>query len=179
MLYTPLEETFAFPLASAVAFASTADPWVGAEESRIPALCRERGIPCRSIPGANHSLLTGDEATDTRNLTLVLRETERFLLSRDEEARRRRIERHEALLNEAAQLLSGAELTEKERVVLREDTSALAAYYGSAAWKRDYAADEHGLLPGDLKRGVLSEDGIDTLLEQYREFTADESASKE
>ena len=48
-----------------------------------------------------------------------------------------------------------------------EDTSrALSAYYGSAAWKRDYAADEAGLLPPSLKRGVLSEDGIYNLLEQ-------------
>ena len=38
--------------------------------------------------------------------------------------------------------------------------SELSAYYRSDAWKRDFAADEAGLLPKDLKRGVLSEDGI-------------------
>ena len=43
----------------------------------------------------------------------------------------------------------------------------LAAYYGSPAWKRDFAADEAGLLPKDLRRGVLSEDGIDHLLERF------------
>ncbi|MBR5722286.1 MAG: DUF4298 domain-containing protein [Oscillospiraceae bacterium] len=43
---------------------------------------------------------------------------------------------------------------------------ALSDYYGSDAWKRDFAADEAGLLPKDLKRGVLSEDGIYNLLEQ-------------
>ncbi len=42
----------------------------------------------------------------------------------------------------------------------------LSAYYSSDAWKRDYAADEAGLLPKDLKRGVLSEDGIYNLLEE-------------
>ena len=36
----------------------------------------------------------------------------------------------------------------------------LSDYYSSPAWKRDYAADEAGLFPKDLKRGVLSEDGI-------------------
>ena len=34
----------------------------------------------------------------------------------------------------------------------------LSAYYGSDEWKQDFADDEEGLLPPDLKRGVLSED---------------------
>lgn len=42
----------------------------------------------------------------------------------------------------------------------------LSDYYSSAAWKRDFAADEAGSLPTDLKRGVLSEDGIYNLLEE-------------
>ena len=44
--------------------------------------------------------------------------------------------------------------------------SELSAYYNSDAWKRDFAADEAGLLPKDMKRGVLSEDGIYNLLEE-------------
>lgn len=36
----------------------------------------------------------------------------------------------------------------------------LSAYYGSEEWKKDFEDDERGLLPQDLKRGVLSEDGI-------------------
>ena len=48
----------------------------------------------------------------------------------------------------------------------KEHLKDLSEYYGSAAWKRDLAADEAGLLPQDLKRGVLSEDGIYNLLEQ-------------
>ena len=36
----------------------------------------------------------------------------------------------------------------------------LAEYYGSDEWKQDFADDEKGLLPSDLKRGVLSEDGL-------------------
>jgi hypothetical protein len=43
---------------------------------------------------------------------------------------------------------------------------ALSDYYSSSAWKRDYAADEAGLLPKDMKYGVLSEDGIYNLLEE-------------
>lgn len=36
----------------------------------------------------------------------------------------------------------------------------LSAYYDSEDWKRDFTDDEQGRLPQDLKRGVLSEDGI-------------------
>ena len=38
--------------------------------------------------------------------------------------------------------------------------------YSSDAWKRDFAADEAGLLPKNLKRGVLFEDGINDLLDE-------------
>ena len=41
----------------------------------------------------------------------------------------------------------------------------LVRYYGSGQWLRDYELDEQGLLPKDLKRGVLSQDGIYNLLE--------------
>lgn len=44
---------------------------------------------------------------------------------------------------------------------------ALSDYYSSDAWRRDFAADEAELLPQDLKRGVLSEDGIYNLLEGF------------
>ena len=46
----------------------------------------------------------------------------------------------------------------------------LAAYYDGGAWLSDFTADEAGLLPEDLKRGVLSEDGLFDLLERAREL---------
>ena len=49
--------------------------------------------------------------------------------------------------------------------------SELEAYYTSDAWKQDFASDEAGLLPEKLKRGVLSEDGIYNLLEEFREVS--------
>lgn len=55
VLYTPLEETFSFPLEDAVVFTGWGDPWVGKEKSRIPELCRERGITCYMYQDANHS----------------------------------------------------------------------------------------------------------------------------
>ena len=51
---------------------------------------------------------------------------------------------------------------------IKEDVAELSKYYGSELWKLDFAADEAGNLPPDLKRGVLSEDGIWNLLSDYR-----------
>ena len=53
---------------------------------------------------------------------------------------------------------------------IKEDVAELSKYYGSELWKQDFAADEAGILPPDLKRGVLSEDGIWNLLSDYREI---------
>ena len=52
---------------------------------------------------------------------------------------------------------------------IKEDVAELSKYYGSELWKQDFAADGAGNLPLDLKRGVLSEDGIWNLLSDYRE----------
>ena len=40
----------------------------------------------------------------------------------------------------------------------------LREYYENGQWLLDYEADERGELPGDLKRGVLSQDGLWDLL---------------
>lgn len=40
----------------------------------------------------------------------------------------------------------------------------LTEYYENGQWMADYEADEAGQLPRDLKRGILSEDGVYNLL---------------
>jgi hypothetical protein len=40
----------------------------------------------------------------------------------------------------------------------------LIEYYENGQWLADYEADEADLLPPDLKRGILSEDGVYNLL---------------
>ena len=42
--------------------------------------------------------------------------------------------------------------------------SALREYCDSGLWLKDYERDEKGLIPKDLKRGVLSQDGLYDLL---------------
>ena len=50
--------------------------------------------------------------------------------------------------------------------------SELSAYYGSNTWKQDFDDDQQGRLPQELRRGVLSEDGIWNLLEDCRELNS-------
>ena len=50
------------------------------------------------------------------------------------------------------------------------DLKELEDYYTSPEWKEDYAADEAGLLPAEMKRGVLSQDGISDLLDRFRDL---------
>lgn len=45
-----------------------------------------------------------------------------------------------------------------------DDLAILEAYYTGKDWRFDYGLDEAGLLPANLKRGVLSEDGIYNLI---------------
>ena len=47
-----------------------------------------------------------------------------------------------------------------------EDLDALKVYMESGQWKKDFEADEAGLIPADLKRGVLSEDGLYDVLDK-------------
>lgn len=81
-----------------------------------------------------------------------------------------RISQMEALFDAAR---AGVDALEKEVGKfknLRDMMERLEAYYTSADWKKDFALDEGGMLPLDLKRGVLSEDGIYDLLERYRDL---------
>ena len=42
----------------------------------------------------------------------------------------------------------------------------LSEYYDGEAWKQDFTDDERGVLPENLKRGILSEDAIWNLLDE-------------
>ena len=53
---------------------------------------------------------------------------------------------------------------------VQDDIVQLDKYYGSDVWRQDFADDEAGLLPEELKRGVLSEDGIWNLLADCKEL---------
>ena len=71
ILFTPLEQTFEYPLNNSIAFSGTADLWVDTE--MIPKLCEESDIPLTVIDGADHSLETGDVL---RNIDILKEVTE-------------------------------------------------------------------------------------------------------
>ena len=73
--------------------------------------------------------------------------------------------KYEITMREAQHLLRKKENADRLQSLISE----LEAYYTSDEWKRDFADDEAGLLPKKLPRGVLSEDGVYNLLEEYRE----------
>ena len=75
-----------------------------------------------------------------------------------------RVTYYEGLYDKALQIRSG-EIEESEEGELQSILAELGAYLVSPQWKQDFRLDEEGKLPKDLKRGVLSEDGIYNLLE--------------
>jgi len=84
-------------------------------------------------------------------------------------ARIRLMERH---LNRATAAVKRLEAALDKWEDAQEAIAALEEYYGSDLWKQDLADDEAGRLPADLKRGVLSEDGIWNILTDARDLTA-------
>ena len=78
-----------------------------------------------------------------------------------------RIKKYESYMDEATLLIR----TDRNSDRLKYLISELEAYYESVKWRKDFESDEAGLLPKNLKRGVLSEDGINDLLDEYKEVS--------
>ena len=76
----------------------------------------------------------------------------------------KRIEEMEGILDEAVSALAALEKALDRYHSLQIRIRKLEAYYTGPLWRQDYQDDEMGKLPLDLKRGVLSEDGIYHLL---------------
>lgn len=77
ILFTPLAETFSFPLAGSIAFHGTADPW--AETDSIRELAAQKDVPLFLTQNANHSLETGDVLTDIFILKTTMERVQRFI----------------------------------------------------------------------------------------------------
>ena len=88
----------------------------------------------------------------------------------DMEERIERIEQMERRLERASEVLERLDAVLDEYESVQEDLQALDQYLGSPEWRADCRADEAGLLPEDLHRGVLSEDGIWNVLAHHREI---------
>ena len=81
-----------------------------------------------------------------------------------------RIETMEKKLNAALAAVHTLDHALEEYEGVRKDIRALEKYLSGRERRGDLAADEKGLLPSSLARGVLSEDGIYNLLEENDEL---------
>lgn len=74
-----------------------------------------------------------------------------------------RIRYMEALYEQTLSLLKQGGKTEAGEQAVK----TLTAYMESGKWMEDYELDRAGLLPKELKRGVLSQDGLYNLLTDW------------
>ena len=84
--------------------------------------------------------------------------------------RTERITHMENLLDKSTEVIHRLEQALEDFATLQPDIAELEAYYTSPQWRKDFEADEAGKLPKDLKRGVLSEDGLWNLLSDYQQL---------
>lgn len=76
-----------------------------------------------------------------------------------------RIKEMEGRYDKVKATLAELEKAEEKLAELSDDIDILREYYESGKWQKDFEADGQGKIPKDLKRGVLSEDGLWNLLE--------------
>ncbi len=81
-----------------------------------------------------------------------------------------RIGKLEEKLDRAIAALRARESAVEAYQAAAGDIRDLDAYLSGKEWRADLDADEKGLLPEGMKRGVLSEDGIYNMLEDEREL---------
>lgn len=81
-----------------------------------------------------------------------------------------RIKTMELRLTHAQVAIANLQSAWKQYKETLDDIEALNHYLGSAQWHADREDEYRGVLPPDLHRGVLSEDGIWNLLESQKEI---------
>lgn len=83
--------------------------------------------------------------------------------------RKERIEQMENLFDQSNEVIQRLKQAIADFQALQPTIDELDNYY-KTDWRADFEADEKGKLPADLKRGVLSEDGLWDLLEEYQQL---------
>ena len=81
-----------------------------------------------------------------------------------------RIKRMESYLDAAEVAVKELSKALEKYEKLENKYYKLENYYGSSAWLDDLEADEAGLIPKNLKRGVLSEDAVYNLIVEHKEL---------
>ncbi len=91
-----------------------------------------------------------------------------------DETRILRVRKMEERLNRLLAWLSDENACKEE---IEEDVRTLKEYSDSGRWLEDFEADEAGMLPADLPRGVLSEDALYNAVTAYEERTRESQSS--
>ena len=81
-----------------------------------------------------------------------------------------RIKKMERYLEEVQCATNNTPDIVRQTPALQKKISKLAHYYESGLWLQDYERDEEGMLPQDLKRGVLAQDTLYELLGRFKTF---------
>ena len=81
-----------------------------------------------------------------------------------------RIKQYEQKLNDITHAIDAFNQAADTLLALMPEVQSLSDYYGGDEWKKDFVDDESGLLPVNLKRGVLSEDAVYNVLEEYQQI---------
>ena len=86
------------------------------------------------------------------------------------------IERSVKRIKELESVFDEVSKTLKEELIKLNDTEyqnkikILVDYLDSGMWLKDYELDEKGLIDQNVKRGILSEDGLYNLIFEIEEF---------
>ena len=75
-----------------------------------------------------------------------------------------RIQEMERYYDEVLRAVNACPDAAEEDEAIRKKVQILEAYCTNGQWLQDYGCDDRGELPVDLKRGVLSQDGLYNLL---------------
>ncbi len=85
------------------------------------------------------------------------------------ETRTERISRMEHYFDTLCHAVSSGTESFTSNPSLQSMLKDLTSYYEKGEWLADYEADERGELPSELKRGVLSQDGVYNLLFEIKQ----------
>lgn len=80
-----------------------------------------------------------------------------------------RIEHFEKIFDETSEAVAELSAALEKYAAVQGKYFDLMNYY-SGDWIKDYEDDENGKIPKDLKRGVLSQDGVYDLITNNREL---------
>lgn len=84
----------------------------------------------------------------------------------------KRVQEMEDRYNAVGRAVDGLDEAISEFKKTRPDLAGLKEYMDCGQWKVDFEADEAGEIPAEVKRGVLSEDGLYDLLQRADRIVA-------